>query len=185
MAFWVNCVLYGERFLVALFSLRYSFTSSVTNFHGILHRVRGSSAAIQKEKKEMSTYPEWALADLLRLESRMWVHSVRERACLVILLLGLRRSRSTGGCASCALCTETRLVGRRGPIAPRHGGPVARMTTLVLRVVVLVMVRRRCIHTALQAKQRAAIQWKEKKTKSIRDGGRGTAGMVTIRLCKN
>lgn len=78
---------------------------------------------------------------------------------LIILggLGGSARDRGAGGAAR-ALCTETLLwTVRPAPVPPRVA---QRGTTLVLRVVVLVlvMVRRRCIHTAFKPSSGAAIQ---------------------------
>lgn len=127
------------------------------------------------------TYRTSTFANLLRLKSRMWMQGGNEGAGLIILapLRSLRTSRPTRRGAPRALCTETGLLlgalGLPPPVPPRV---THRRTTLVLRVVlVLVMVRRRCIHTAFKPSSGAAIQWK-KKTKSIRDRKGGGQGQI-------
>lgn len=83
------------------------------------------------------------------------MHRADKRAGLIVFAgRGLLRGGRAGG-APRALCTETGL--RLLRVAPRVRGPRAR--TGVPRVVlVLVMVRRRCIHTAFKRSGRPAIQ---------------------------
>lgn len=119
-----------------------------------------------------STHRAHALADLLRLKSRMRMYRWYKWTGLIVLSgCGGGGHRGSGG-APRALCTETLLL---GSVRPAAVPPLVaqRGTTLVLRVVVLVlvMVWRRCIHTAFKPSSGAAIQWK-KKTKSIREWDR-------------
>lgn len=117
------------------------------------------------------TYCTGALPNFLRLKSRVWMQRRHKRARLIILsrLGGLSSSRASCRGPPRALCTETGLLlALRAPPVPARGTRVAHRTALVWRVVlVLIMVRRRCIQPAFKPSSGAAIQWK-KKTKSIR-----------------
>lgn len=83
------------------------------------------------------------------------MHGRYERTSLIVFAGLGSLGRGPGGGAARALCTETGLLlGLALPTVPVPRG-VPRVThlgtTLVLRVVlVLVMVRRRCIHTAFK-----------------------------------
>lgn len=108
------------------------------------------------------------------------MHRADKWACLIIFS-GRRLLRSTctrAASAPRAFCTEPRLLrvtGRR-PATPAPVPPAVarvRRTTVPPRMVlVLVMVRRRCIHTAFKPSRRAAHTMEKKKIRSIRNGRR-------------